>query len=285
VSIKMMTVCWDHSNARGTDLLVLLALADIADDNGECWPSIAHLARKVRLDTRTTQRRIRSLEDLGEVVVIRGGGRSSSAGGVKSNRYKIVVHIPDEGDGDRGESPGVANRHPGTDAGGRVAPVPPLTLAPVPPEPSMEPSIEPSLSLESDLWKSIHEVTGPDKSDIANVERLLRAKGATPDDVYQKAPAITRHWSSRELLTPRSLLKHWDAANVDVGTSVTPSPRNRQNDQEGARQLGRRLAGLGTSEEAARRQLGAWGIVDDDLLAEAMSAFYGITDDTGVGAA
>ena len=56
-----MNACWQSSRARGTDLLVLLALADIANDDGECWPSIAHLARKCRIDERTTQRRAEGL--------------------------------------------------------------------------------------------------------------------------------------------------------------------------------------------------------------------------------
>ncbi len=126
MSIKVMTRVWEFSQAAGTDLLVLLALADNANDEGECWPSIRYVAAKCRIDTRTTQRRIRSLELLGEVVVIRGGGKASTAGGTKSNRYRIVVHIPDEEGG--GDLPGC-----GTDARDGVAPVPP--------EPSLEPSV------------------------------------------------------------------------------------------------------------------------------------------------
>ena len=117
MSIRVMTNVWQFSNAAGTDLLVLLALADIADDDGECWPSVGYVARKCRIDTRTTQRRIRSLEKLGEVVVIVGGGRTRTAGATPSNRYRITVHMPAEGEG--GDLPeGVTGDRE------RVAPVP-----------------------------------------------------------------------------------------------------------------------------------------------------------------
>lgn len=136
MSIKVMTAVWDHSKAAGTDLLVLLALADMANDDGECWPAIGTIARKCRIDARTTQRRIRSLEQLGEVVVVPFGGKASIAGGTRSNRYRIVVYLEARAaDRQGGESPGN-----GTDATPSLAPVPPPSLAPVPPEPSVEPS-------------------------------------------------------------------------------------------------------------------------------------------------
>ena len=140
VSVEVLTTCWKHSRARGTDLLVLLALADIANDEGECWPSIFHLAKKCRIDERTTQRRIRSLEGLGEVVVVRCGGRASRHGEVRSNRYRITVYIPE----DSGGSPPRESATGGTGATQTPAPVPPMTLALVPPEPSVRSVREPS---------------------------------------------------------------------------------------------------------------------------------------------
>jgi Helix-turn-helix domain len=130
MSIRVMTNVWQFSTAAGTDLLVLLALADIADDNGECWPSVGYVARKCRIDPRTTQRRIRSLEKLGEVVVIVGGGKTRTTGATASNRYRITVHMPDEGEG--GDLP-----EGGTRARGRVAPVPGGRVAHAPPNTSV----------------------------------------------------------------------------------------------------------------------------------------------------
>ena len=98
MSIKVMTDVWDHSQAKGTPLLVLLCLADWADDEGECWPSISTIGRKCRLkDDRHVKRVIRELEKIHEVEVIIGGGKSSRKGGVRSNRYRITVHMPADG--------------------------------------------------------------------------------------------------------------------------------------------------------------------------------------------
>jgi hypothetical protein len=47
------------------DKLVLLALADCANDEGLAWPSIATLARKCGCDERTIQRNLRVLEAKG----------------------------------------------------------------------------------------------------------------------------------------------------------------------------------------------------------------------------
>jgi len=70
-----MTWVWEHSTHKEGSLLVLLAIADIADDEGKAWPSIARIAAKARLSERQTQYILRSLETSGELSVDRGGGR------------------------------------------------------------------------------------------------------------------------------------------------------------------------------------------------------------------
>lgn len=50
-----------------TRKLVLLALADCANDQGECYPSIPHLVSKCSLAERTVQEAIAQLEDAGLV--------------------------------------------------------------------------------------------------------------------------------------------------------------------------------------------------------------------------
>ena len=105
MSLKAMTWVWEHSPAAGTELLVLLAIADNADDTGaNAYPSTDTLARKTRLDTRTVQRVIRRLADRGLVVVDRGGGRAA-------NRYSIPLTTPQR-PGDNPPHP--VNRPPGS---------------------------------------------------------------------------------------------------------------------------------------------------------------------------
>ena len=45
MSIKIMNAVWESGPADHTGLLVLLAMADIADDAGRLWPSVAGLPR------------------------------------------------------------------------------------------------------------------------------------------------------------------------------------------------------------------------------------------------
>ncbi len=48
--------------------LVLLALADCANDEGLAWPSVATIAKKSGCNERTVQRNLRALEDAGLIV-------------------------------------------------------------------------------------------------------------------------------------------------------------------------------------------------------------------------
>jgi DNA-binding Lrp family transcriptional regulator len=61
-----MSKVWDM-DLPAKDKLVLLALADCANDDGLAWPSIATLARKCGCDARTVQRNLRRLEAAGHI--------------------------------------------------------------------------------------------------------------------------------------------------------------------------------------------------------------------------
>jgi hypothetical protein len=77
VSVKVLARVWAHSNQSGGALLVMLALADFANDDGECWPSIPVLAEKARLTERGIQYLLPILEQAGEIRRIRStGGRN-----------------------------------------------------------------------------------------------------------------------------------------------------------------------------------------------------------------
>lgn len=86
MSISVMTRVWRESSRQGNELLLLLALADHADDDGVCWPGIALLARKSRNSERHVKRLLVKLEHAGELYVRdRRGGRG------RSNRYLLTV--------------------------------------------------------------------------------------------------------------------------------------------------------------------------------------------------
>jgi hypothetical protein len=72
-----MARVWANSAAKGSALLLLLAVADHAHDDGSgAWPSVATLARKCRLDRRQIQRLLRRLEASGELLLEQSPGRT-----------------------------------------------------------------------------------------------------------------------------------------------------------------------------------------------------------------
>jgi hypothetical protein len=87
MSIKIMTAVWDREDLSSTQKLVLLALADWANDEGLCWPSINRLATKASLTSRAVQKTIRSLEKVGFIK------REEVLG--KGNRYWVSTPLND----------------------------------------------------------------------------------------------------------------------------------------------------------------------------------------------
>lgn len=89
MSVKVMSWVWEHSRSRGAQRLVLLCIADHANDDGlEAFPSLARLARKTGMTERGVQKAIQSLVGLGELQVTMGGGRG------RSNRYRVLMQTP-----------------------------------------------------------------------------------------------------------------------------------------------------------------------------------------------
>lgn len=80
-------VVWMLSKAKGQRLLVLLALADLADTQGEAHASAAYLACMTRLKLPATRRALRTLLATGELSQVSDDGPH----GV--NAYRI--NLPD----------------------------------------------------------------------------------------------------------------------------------------------------------------------------------------------
>ena len=86
MSVKVMARVWAHSQRKDGELLVMLALADFANDAGESWPSIPVLAAKARLTERQTRRVLSKLEEAGEIRRVKSnGGRN------RRNHYFITL--------------------------------------------------------------------------------------------------------------------------------------------------------------------------------------------------
>ncbi len=84
MSLIAMNRIWDKSQATGTPLVVLLALADRADEDGICWPGVDWIAERARLQPRQARNVLRSLEASGEMITVNQRGRN------QTNRYLIT---------------------------------------------------------------------------------------------------------------------------------------------------------------------------------------------------
>jgi MarR-like DNA-binding transcriptional regulator SgrR of sgrS sRNA len=76
MSIHAMTLVWRCTDMSQSETLVALALADHANDQGICWPSLHTIAIKSRLSERQVRRVIQKLQDDGIVVYNEKPGRS-----------------------------------------------------------------------------------------------------------------------------------------------------------------------------------------------------------------
>jgi len=82
-----MNGAW-HQAIKPVPELVLMALADAADDEGVCWPSAATIGGKVGVSTRTVRRLMQTLimSDL-----LSAEQRYRSDGSCSSNRYRLSL--------------------------------------------------------------------------------------------------------------------------------------------------------------------------------------------------
>ena len=87
MSILAMTWAWGLMELDQSQTLVLLALADAANDEGVCWPSQAEIGRKARLKDRAVRNQIRSLEAAGLLSV----SRRATPQGRKTNVYRLNI--------------------------------------------------------------------------------------------------------------------------------------------------------------------------------------------------
>lgn len=79
MSIRWMTRVWDDSPYDGTRLLIHLALADMAHDDGRFFASQAHLADKARCSTEHVRKTIRDMEARGLVAILEKGSSRGRA--------------------------------------------------------------------------------------------------------------------------------------------------------------------------------------------------------------
>jgi len=85
MSVRSITQVFDKSIHAGTELLMLIVLADYSDDEGNSYPAVASLARKCRMKPRNANYILKSLQESGELRVLKNEGPKGT------NRYRIML--------------------------------------------------------------------------------------------------------------------------------------------------------------------------------------------------
>jgi len=84
LSIKVMTWVWDHSPYKDDALLIHLALADWANDEGMCWPTQSRIAAKARCSVEHVRRVTKRMQADGYLEIV-----STSKGPGSSHKYLL----------------------------------------------------------------------------------------------------------------------------------------------------------------------------------------------------
>lgn len=201
-----MTAAWVAPNLSHTAKIVLLALADNANDAGVCWPSIPKVAERCSLDQRSVYRAIAMLEGSGHVETESRPG--------KPTIYRVHPQPPDKESGlpltgshpCQPVSPDTQSQTP--DSLSVPPPFPPSRALP----PNPPPSVRQESSLKSRAPKRARSRTVPEDFQITEAMREW-ARGKAPNvdlevetekfrdhefrDPHSDWPAAWRQWIRR----------------------------------------------------------------------------------------
>jgi hypothetical protein len=94
MSIQAVSWVLEESRSRGYARLVLLSLANYANDDDECWPSMRTIARNAGISLGAVPPQIQELVDLGEVEIVKKGShRRSSRYRIQRSRDELSVQL------------------------------------------------------------------------------------------------------------------------------------------------------------------------------------------------
>lgn len=186
MSIAVMSAIWEHSECKGSELLVMLALADFATDDGRSWPSVERLAKKTRLSERNVRYVLRQLEETGVIATLSQGAKNGC------NLYRILPpanFAPLQPSVDRGATQRI-------EGGQHVAPEPsldPLEIRQSPPARARKPSVIP-------LTEEERKTLRGEFPDLPDVQEQIDL--AASHENAKKYPTnqlgYTRNWLRRE---------------------------------------------------------------------------------------
>lgn len=191
MSIKVMSAVWECDALDASERLVMLSLADHADDAGRCYPSVARLCRRTSMSDRGVQKVIARLVARGFIAIRPNAGQGGA------NLYTVTA-TPEP-------------RSPPNDVHPRTTFAPPpnpvrITPEPGSPKPSgtiKEPSIEAAPRRRRKPEVPIPEGWVPNEKNLEDA----RKRNLTDAEIRHEASQFRdKH------LAKGSLFRDWDAA-------------------------------------------------------------------------
>lgn len=199
---------------RPTTKLVLMSLSDVANDLGECFPSIKYIATRCCISTRHTRREIQKLVELRLMEV---ETRFRKDGSHTSNLYQLA--IPKTRDDNMSPLTIPAN----TSRPERVTPQPPGDDEQTLPLTTIEPSIKPTTTTTETSLKWPAALSQADRSSIEKI-----VVGVPNDDVQEILDEISEKLES--IKSPVSYVftlikKHKEGTFVSASSNSVVSKR------------------------------------------------------------
>lgn len=206
MSARAMAWAWEQECPSANAKLVLLALADRADEDGECWPSRQWLHTKTGLHVESVKRALAALH---KNDLLDREQHHAKTGSWSSNRYTLNLH--------RG-SP-VTHATPDVTVSPWVT-SDPQVLSTKNTKKNPEALTDVSTSgaankpgrAKDEIWDALIDLFGDVETRSERGRRNAAAKqlrdvGAVPDDIRARA----RRWQYTVPLTPTALVAHWSA--------------------------------------------------------------------------
>lgn len=212
MAISVMTNVWEKSQASGTELLLLLAIADFANQDGLAYPSVPTLAKKIRMSERNTHYLLRKLEATRELKIERNAGpKGCNLFRVQSLQGAILAGVQSTSEGGAtGSAKGVQ---------------------PTAPEPSLnrqEPSNKEAADILAYLNVSAKRNYKPVPANLNLIAARLK-EGATPDECRLVIDAKVAAWGGdtkmSEYIRPATLFNATKFAQYvgELGSQDTAS--------------------------------------------------------------
>ncbi len=221
MSMSLMVKAMQTKVGNPLRKLVLIKLADNANDKGECWPSYQHIADQCEISKRSVINHVNKLENMGLLKKQhRKGVHKKNA----SNLYTLELD---------GESPAPPSESPALPPSESPAPRTSHSLEPVN-EPVNEPSLSSKLDVAEKVIQYLNEKTGRKFRAAPSQTKLIIARlneGATLKDCIAVIDRKCAEWlddpKMNQYLRPATLFNA-EKFNTYVGQLNSPLPAKRQ---------------------------------------------------------